>query len=167
MANEGEADDDFYARRHLRAGWWSLFVFGLGGLVLEALHGFKVPAYLDASNEARRLMWTLAHAHGTLLGIVHLLFAMTVRVFPEVAVTQRRLVSIGLLGATLLLPGGFLLGGLAVYGGDPSLGALVVPFGAAFYLMAALLLARAANRFFSSRTTRGRGSSSTRGNRPS
>ena len=27
----------------------------------------------------RRLMWTLAHAHGTLLGLVHIAFAVTVR----------------------------------------------------------------------------------------
>ena len=68
-----------YARRHIRFGWWSLLVFASAGLVLESLHGFKVRAYLDTSNETRRLMWTLAHAHGTLLvpvGAVLLLFAL-------------------------------------------------------------------------------------------
>ncbi|HEY8174006.1 MAG TPA: hypothetical protein VIH21_13040, partial [Dehalococcoidia bacterium] len=65
------ADGMDYARRHLRFGWWSLFVFATLGLTLEALHGFKVRAYLDVSNDTRRLMWTLAHAHGTLLGLVH------------------------------------------------------------------------------------------------
>ena len=140
---EGSDDDVFYVRRHLRVGWWSLFWFGVGGLVLETLHGFKVPAYLDAANDARRLTWTLAHAHGTLLGIVHVLFAVSLRTFPEFALTQRRLVSAALIWATVLLPGGFLLGGVFVYGGDPGFGVLAVPFGAVLFLLAALLLGRA------------------------
>jgi len=63
-------DAPTYALRHLRFGWWSLLVFATLGLILESLHGFKVRAYLDVSNETRRLMWTLAHAHGTLLAVV-------------------------------------------------------------------------------------------------
>src|SRR5882672_7973847 len=50
-----------YARRHLRLGWWSIFVFAGLGLLLESFHGFKLGAYLDVSNETRRLMWRLAH----------------------------------------------------------------------------------------------------------
>jgi len=53
--------------RHLLWGWWGLLVFLSLGIILEALHGFKVGAYLDVGNETRRLMWTLAHAHGTML----------------------------------------------------------------------------------------------------
>lgn len=53
-----------YARRHLRFGWWSLLFFLTFGLGLETLHGLKVGWYLDVENETRRLMWTLAHAHG-------------------------------------------------------------------------------------------------------
>ena len=41
-----------YAQRHLRLGWWSLFIFATAGLVLESLHGFKIRAYLDVSNGA-------------------------------------------------------------------------------------------------------------------
>ena len=37
------------ARRHVRFGWWSLFVFASLGLTLEVLHGFKVAAYLDVT----------------------------------------------------------------------------------------------------------------------
>ena len=48
-------DAPTYAMRHLRFGWWSLLVFATLGLVLESLHGFKVRAYLDVSNETRRL----------------------------------------------------------------------------------------------------------------
>jgi hypothetical protein len=62
-----------YALRHQRVGWWSFFVFASLGLVLKLLHGFKVQAYLSVSNENRRLMWTLAHAHGVLLAMIHIL----------------------------------------------------------------------------------------------
>lgn len=130
-----------YARRHFRFGWWSLLLFATLGLVLEALHGFKVGAYLSVSNDTRRLMWTLAHAHGTLLSVVHLVFALSVRVFPEIVLRTARVVSRCLLSASVLLPGGFFLGGIVVYGGDPSLGILLLPVGAALLLIAVFLLA--------------------------
>ena len=68
-----------YARRHVRFGWGSLLFFLTLGFVLELLHGFKAGMYLDVSNETLRLMWTLAHAHGALLGLVHVLFALSLR----------------------------------------------------------------------------------------
>ena len=142
--SEDSASEPAYVRRHLLVGYWSLLFFGIAGLVLETLHGFKVPAYLDASNETRRLMWTLAHAHGTLLSVLNVVFALTLRLIPEFGAENRRLISSALIGATFLLPGGFLLGGLDIYGGDPGLGVLVVPFGAVLLLVAVLLLARAA-----------------------
>jgi hypothetical protein len=131
-----------YARRHLRFGWWSLLVFATLGLVLESLHGFKVRAYLDVSNETRRLMWTLAHAHGTLLALVHIVFGFTIRAVPERNAVHQRLISMSLIGATFLLPGGFFLGGIAFYSGDPGLGVLLVPVGAALLLAAVFLVAR-------------------------
>jgi len=66
-----------------RFGWWSLLLFTALGLGLESLHGFKVRAYLDVSNETRRLMWTLAHAHGALLSVLHVVFGLSLRVSPE------------------------------------------------------------------------------------
>ena len=137
------ADRD-YARRHLRFGWWSLLLFATLGLVLESLHGFKVSAYLDVSNETRRLMWTLAHAHGALLSMVHVLFGLSVRVAPEMGTRNRPLISTCLIGASIVLPGGFFLGGIGSYGGDPGVGVLFVPVGAAALLIALFLLARMA-----------------------
>jgi len=137
------ADRD-YARRHLRFGWWSLLLFTMLGLMLELLHGFKVPAYLDASNETRRLMWTLAHAHGTLLAIVHVIFGLSVRMTPEMSARNRPLISWCLIGASLLLPAGFFLGGVVFYGGDPGVAVLLVPIGAASMMIAVFLLARMA-----------------------
>jgi hypothetical protein len=133
------------ARRHLRFGWWSLLLFATLGLVLESLHGFKVSAYLDVSNETRRLMWTLAHAHGGLLSMVHVLFGLTVRVAPELGIGNRPLISRCLIGASIVLPGGFFLGGIGSYGGDPGVGVLFVPVGAAVLLIAVFLLARMAD----------------------
>lgn len=131
-----------YAHRHLRFGWWSLLLFATAGLVLESLHGFKVRAYLDASNETRRLMWTLAHAHGTLLAIVNIVAGLTWRSAPKLA-TNARLTSSSLLAASVLLPGGFFLGGIAFYGGDPGIGTALVPIGAVLFLFALFSLARA------------------------
>ena len=108
-----------YSHRHLRLGWWWLFVFAGLGLILETLHGFKVGAYLNVSNETRRLMWRLAHAHGTLLGAVNILFALTLRTVSDSTFRDLRTISRLLVSASILLPLGFFLGGVQFYGGDP------------------------------------------------
>ena len=128
-------------RRHLRWGWFSLLVFLTLGLMLEALHGFKVQAYLSLLNETRRLMWTLAHAHGTLLALVHLGFAFTVRCLPAWPARTRAMASYLFIASGLLMPGGFFLGGVWIYGGDPGLGILLVPAGGALLFIAVLMTA--------------------------
>jgi hypothetical protein len=130
------------SRRHLRFGWWSLLLFATLGLVLESLHGFKVRAYLDVSNETRRLMWTLAHAHGTLLAIIHIVFGLTLRGGPAPALATQRLISTSLYAASVLLPGGFFLGGVVFYAGDPGVGVLLVPAGGVLLLYAIFRIAR-------------------------
>ena len=171
MADERSRERD-YARRHLRFGWWSLAVFATLGLVLETFHGFKVRAYLDVSNETRRLMWTLAHAHGTLLSLVHVIFGLSVRVAPEISARERPLISWCLIGASLLLPGGFFLGGVTFYGGDPGVGVLLVPVGAVSVIIAVVLLARLTGTSFEGRgsgqpgASRGRREPSGKGVRP-
>jgi len=137
-------------RRHLRLGWWSLLVFLTLGLLLEALQGFKIGFYMDLANATRRHVWTLAHAHGTLLGLVNLAFAMSLRLFGDGRESWTGLASAALVGATILLPGGFLLGGVVVYAGDPGLGVLLVPVGGALLVVAVFLTARG----FSSRARR-------------
>src|SRR5213595_4363104 len=70
---------EHHSDRNLRFGWWSLLLFlSLGG-VLETLHGFKVGWYVDVGNEMRRLMFTLAHAHGTLLALLNIAAGLTAR----------------------------------------------------------------------------------------
>lgn len=130
--------------RHLRFGWWSLFGFLALGLVLETLHGFKLGWYLDANNEMRRLMFTLAHAHGTLLALVNIAAGLTLRTVKGFELT--RSASLALLWGAALLPAGFLLGGLVIHDGDPGLGVLLVPVGALTLLYGVGSAARALGR---------------------
>ena len=44
--------------------------------------------------------------------------------------------------ASVLLPGGFFLGGVVFYAGDPGIGVLLVPAGAALLLYAIFSIAR-------------------------
>jgi hypothetical protein len=125
-------------RRHLYVGWTWLLVFLILGGLLEAFHGFKIGWYVDVDNATRRLMWTLAHAHGVLLGLVNLGFALTVYLRPSLSRVYA-VASACLVGASLLLPGGFFLGGLVIYEGDPGLGVYLTPAGA--LLLAAAVVA--------------------------
>jgi len=129
-----------YVRRHLRVGWRALLVFATLGLILESLQGFKIAAYLDVSNETRRLMWRLAHAHGTLLGAINILFALTLRSLAPAPLATPR-ISRALVAATLLLPIGFFLGGVVFYAGDPGIGVVLVPIGAMLLLLALFWIA--------------------------
>ena len=129
-------------RAHLRFGWWSLLVFLSLGALLEALHGFKIQLYLSVANETRRLLWTLAHAHGTLLSVIHIIFALTLPVVPGLSGRSRQLASRCLFGATVLLPGGFFLGGAFIHDGDPGLGILLVPPAVLLLVIAVFLVAR-------------------------
>lgn len=150
-ATLGEEPLELMVRRHLRLGWLSLLVFLTLGLVLEALHGWKVQAYLNAMNETRRLMWTLAHAHGALLGLVHLAFAFTVQQAPAWSGRARGIASGTLTAAGVLMPGGFFLGGAWIYAGDPGLGILLVPAGGVLLFVSVLLTTLGLKHFAVSR----------------
>lgn len=128
------------ARGHLAAGWWALLVFLSLGTVLEGLHGFKAAFYLDVDVETRRLLFRLAHTHGALLGVLHVGLAFTLDRLPWTG-ASRALASQLLYAATVLIPGGFLAGGLFLHGTDPGLGVLLVPPGALCLFGAVLLVA--------------------------
>lgn len=125
-----------HVTRHLRWGWVMLLTFATVGIALEALHGFKIGWYLDVGSESRRLMFRLGHAHGTLLALVNLGFAFTVDRMSQDA-SGWTFASRALRAGSVLMPAGFVLGGLFVYSGDPGLGVLLVPLGA-FALVAAI-----------------------------
>lgn len=120
-------------RRTLVLGWILLAVFLPLGLTLEALHAMKLPVYLGSA--MRREMWTLAHAHGNLLGILCLFYgALGERTVPdEIKRTSiARWLSVG----AVMMPLGFFLGGVLNSEGDPSLGILLVPIGGVCLLVA-------------------------------
>ncbi len=122
----------------LRTGYWLLAVSLPLGLTLEALHGFKVRPFVES--DMRRELFRLAHAHGTLLGILCLVFAaLAERNVPEASrLSIARLVVWG----AVLMPLGFFLGGVLNSEGDPSLGIALVPAGAALLVVALVRAAR-------------------------
>jgi hypothetical protein len=134
------------ARRHHFVGWWGLLIFLTLGIVLETLHGFKVDFYLDPAHRNRRLLWTLAHAHGTLLALVNIAFAAGLTQFGRWEERPLRLASFFLIDALVLLPMGFFLGGLGHTEVDPGPGILLVPVGALLLLVGVGLVAWAATR---------------------
>lgn len=132
---------DEMRRQHLLFAWWSLLFFLALGISLEAMHGLKIGWYLDVANEARRLTWTLAHSHGTLLALVNAAFAYSLGALSIAPTTACRLASRSLMGATVLLPSGFFLGGIGIYSGDPGLGIFLVPLGAGLLFASVALTA--------------------------
>ena len=128
------------ARRHLRLGWLGLAVYVALGILLEGLHAFKAPMYLDVGNETRRLMWTLAHAHGSLLSLIQLAVASSSVVLGPEVVSQGA--SRSLVAGWVLLPLGFFLGGIGTFGGDPGPGVFLAPVGALATLGGIAVVAR-------------------------
>ena len=120
----------------LRQGWISIAVWMTFGLLLEGLLGFKTPAYLLDSE--RRELFRLAHAHGTLLGLLLIAAVLSSSrfLFPPAKAALHAL----RLGA-LLMPLGFLFGGLWHYESDPGLGIWLVPPGALLVIFGVVAIA--------------------------
>jgi hypothetical protein len=128
------------ARRHHLIGWSGLLLFLSLGAFLEFLHGFKVGFYLDPEHRLRRQLWTLAHAHGTLLALIQIGFAVGLTQFGRWTAGRLKLASFFLLDAAVLIPLGFFLGGLSPSESDPWLGILLVPPGALLLFIAVALI---------------------------
>ena len=135
--------NDEATRKTLIVGWALLALFVPLGLTLEALHALKLPVYLDSV--MRREMWTLAHAHGNLLGILCVAFAAVAkRTIPdEVA---RASIARWLRWGAVMMPLGFFLGGVLNHEGDPSWAIALVPLGGLFLLVALVRTALSAWR---------------------
>jgi hypothetical protein len=132
---------------NLTLGWVMLAFFLAMGMVLESFHLVKLPAYLQT--HLRRELWTLAHAHGALFGVINILFGLSAkRVFPQhLHHHQRRGRAASLLRiGSLLVPLGFLFGGIGNAEGDPSLAILLVPIGGVMALIGIVSIARASGQ---------------------
>ncbi len=128
--------------KHLVFAWWSLFGFVVLGVALEAMHAVKLGWYLEESYATRRLMWTLGHAHGTVLSLVHVAFAGTLFLVSGTRAGSYRVASAALTAGTILMPGGFFLGGIFIFDGDPGVGVWLAPIGAILILVAVFCIAR-------------------------
>jgi hypothetical protein len=109
-------------------GLAGLLAWLVGGMALEALHALKLSAYLE--DPVRRLMWTLAHAHGTLLSIAAIVLGAVALPRSGASARDQRRSDRLFAAGSVLLPLGFFLGGLRHPEGDPGLGILLVPVGA-------------------------------------
>jgi hypothetical protein len=127
--------------RLLLQGWASIAILMSFGLLLEGLLGYKIPAFLEDSQ--RRELFRLAHTHGTLLSLVLITAALCLRLFeirpPAVAIAALRL-------GALLMPLGFLLGGIWHPEGDPGVGIWLVPPGALMVIFGAIASALASRK---------------------
>src|SRR5262245_27402628 len=126
---------------HRRFGWTALFVWMCGGLVLELFHGVNLASYL--LDPLRRELLTLAHFHGALLSVVNLAYVRWAEA-PGLSPAQRTTASRALVAGSVLLPLGFLLGGLFHYEGDPGLGIFLAPIGGLLLLYPVALQTRRA-----------------------
>ena len=106
-------------------GWLSLALWMSFGLLLESLMAYKSPAYLD--DPQRRELFRLAHAHGSLLGVVLVIAAVWAR--SAGARLSRRVVQAVRFGGAVM-PIGFLAAGLWHPESDPGIAIWLVPAGA-------------------------------------
>lgn len=77
-----------------------------------------------------------------LRSVLNLVFATSIQLLPDWNGTARTLASRCFLGALVVMPLGFFLGGVYSRGGDPELGILLVPPGALLLFLRILLTAK-------------------------
>lgn len=101
------------------------------GLLLEGLIAFRIPDYL--SDPVTREMFRLAHAHGTLLSLVLVAVGLTGR---SGYIAAPNIGKMALHIGSVVMPVGFMLGGIGNYESDPNplvffapLGGIMVIFG--------------------------------------
>jgi hypothetical protein len=132
LLQEPDTHVDRRLRRALASGYLGLAVFVVLGVVLETFHAFKWMGYLHVEHETRRLMLRLAHAHGTLLSVVQIVFALSARAEPRLLGSLR---PAAMLLGQWMVPLGFLLGAIGSRGGDPGPLVALLPAGAVAWLV--------------------------------
>ena len=111
-----------WIRPALLQGFLSIAFWMSVGLLLEGLLGYKTPGYLQ--DPVRRELFRLAHAHGTLLGLLVVVAGLVTQSLQMSAPRYSRLaLQIG----AAVMPFGFLISGIWHYESDPGLGIWLVP----------------------------------------
>lgn len=128
LATSDASEREILARRHLRIGFGGLALFVVVGLALEAMLGLRALWYVDDAHATRRLMLTLGHAHGALVSLVNVAFGLATG-SAACRVAPSRASSTALIAATVLVPIGFLGGGIVIHDGDPGVPIFLVPIG--------------------------------------
>ncbi|MEP7075006.1 MAG: hypothetical protein ABI878_04280 [Acidobacteriota bacterium] len=119
-----------------RQGWIGVAFWMSFGLLIEGLIGFRSPSYL--SDPVRRELFRLAHTHGTVLSILLLIvFVYLAKNFiarPVAAIWSLRI-------GTVLMPVGFLLGGIWHYESDPGVMIFIAPVGGLMVIFGVIAIA--------------------------
>jgi uncharacterized membrane protein YgdD (TMEM256/DUF423 family) len=116
--------------------WLSIAIWMSFGLLLESLIGYRVPAYLR--DELRREIFRLAHTHGALLNLVLLGAALSI---DRELVRPSKMGLLSLRLGAILMPVGFLLGGIWHTEGEPGIGVWLAPLGGVLVILGAVDLA--------------------------
>lgn len=120
----------------IKQAWISIAVWVTLGLLLEGLLAFRSPMYLQ--DEVRREMFRLAHSHGGVLNLWLLAAAFYVRIYsPAIPGVALRALQAG----AILMPAGFLLGGLWHYDSDPGPGVFFAPVGGLMVIFGVVAIA--------------------------
>lgn len=119
----------------IRQAWISLALWIVFGILLEGFRAFRSPAVLD--DAVRQDMFRLAHAHGTLLNLVLIAAVICARLE---LIQLGPGASLGLRASVILLPVGFLFGGLWHFKDEPGLAILLVPIGAVILLVTSVYI---------------------------
>ena len=105
------------------------------GLALEGMAGLKSPAYLG--DPLRRELFTLAHTHGTLFGLLLVAAGLTLRAFDlELPRSARAALRLG----SLLMPAAFFAAGISHPEGDPGLAIWLAPVGGVMMIYGVIAL---------------------------
>jgi hypothetical protein len=119
----------------LTQGYLSIALFMTLGLALEGMIGLKSPAYLG--DPLRRELFTLAHTHGALFGLLLVAAGLTLRAFglelPRSALAALRI-------GSLLMPAAFFVSGISHPEGDPGPAIWLAPAGGVLMIYGVIVL---------------------------
>ena len=121
--------------------WFGLAFWLAFGLLIEGLIGFRSPAYLQ--DPVRRELFRLAHAHGAAFSLLLLIANLYVR---KGLSTPPGLATGSLRIGTLLMPLGFLLGGVWHYESDPGAGIFLAPIGGLMIILGVFAIGLASHK---------------------
>ena len=106
------------------------------GLLFEGLIGFRSPAYLD--DPMRRELFRLAHFHGTALSLL-LVVADLYLLSRDIALPGTAKMSIRI--GAVIIPLGFLFGGIATTETDPHFSIILAPIGGVMLIFGVVTIA--------------------------